>query len=111
MFVGIVLLVLVCRVNAEPESVQYRCSTSSNKSMTFKPSVDGVPGRYTAELCMLKNPNITSWRIDLSMYKPTYCTNANRLVRKPDHEHSTNTLPIVNHNNCTHVSIIRFGFI
>lgn len=107
MFVAASLLFLLCQSSAEPDKVLYRCSgnDATNRTMTFTPASDGVLGRYTAELCTTKDPRVSSWTIDLSYYDNTaHCGPSDRL-RRPDHQHSSNTLNISDPTNCSHVSI------
>lgn len=111
--VTVVLVLLACKSGAEQIGVKYRCNDTEidpNVSYsTFTPSLDGVQGRYTAELCTFNDPNRTlltmdlTFKQDLKVCDPEF--RKKRRIMKPGPQHSSNTVDVSGLTNCSHVSI------
>ncbi|XP_075974211.1 uncharacterized protein LOC142975319 [Anticarsia gemmatalis] len=88
MFVVVALLCLLCVASGD-EDVRYRCSDHSNTTGTLTPSADGVGGRYTAELCTLKDPDVKEWHVQLWYYlAKSKCLGSPKKVKPLTHSHA-----------------------
>lgn len=94
----VVVLLLFLLRQSSGDVVRYRCSDNVVTPVTFTRATDGIEGRYTVELCMLKNPNITNWMIDL-----WYFSKGGKCRKRPDVSHSKIKNDIEHNNNCTNV--------
>uniref|UniRef100_A0A2A4JP75 SEFIR domain-containing protein n=1 Tax=Heliothis virescens TaxID=7102 RepID=A0A2A4JP75_HELVI len=109
MLFAVYLVFLLFQTWAESARVGYRCSDdrSLDPKMTFTPSVPQVRGRYTVELCKLKDGEWTEWQIDVNYNKSNKTCEASNSMRKPGPQHSISTLDLrsINLPNCTHVCL------
>lgn len=114
-----VLVCLLCQSSAESVGVKYRCNDSAIGSddsySTFTPSLDGVLGRYTAELCTFNNPNRTLLKMDLTYNEnrrvcdPEFRRQQRRWAIRPGPQHSSNTVDVAGLANCSHVSVYKLS--
>ncbi|KAJ8730475.1 hypothetical protein PYW08_001888 [Mythimna loreyi] len=104
---------LLCVCSIESSGVTFRCNDSMIEPdvsySTFAPSLDGVRGRYTAELCTFNQPNRTLLTMDLTYNENTNICDAEfrrkyrRWVIKPGPQHSSNTVNVSGLATCSHV--------
>lgn len=94
-------------INVSFAELRTRCGNGSDTNLTFTSSKDGVPGRYTAELCTNLTKNVTEWRLDVMINKKgCTITSSNRTHHiKPGEWHSQLITDVnITSLNCTYVS-------
>lgn len=111
--VAVFFVCLLCQTSAETKEVKYRCNDTliavDVQYTTFRPSRDGVQGRYTAELCTVNDPGRPRLTMDLTYNDNLRMCDADyrkgRRLKVPGRQHSSNTVNVAGLTNCSHVSI------
>ncbi|XP_032515057.2 uncharacterized protein LOC116768439 [Danaus plexippus] len=106
----IFLILLFISASKADHSVEERCSNSSQSSLLFEPSKDGVEGRYAVEWCTKADNNVTKWELVLRYIEsraPKKCQTY-KVGFPIGQSHSRLELPVTIDSNCSHVCLSTF---
>ncbi|XP_053612937.1 uncharacterized protein LOC128676687 [Plodia interpunctella] len=102
-FFAMLLFIVLLHLFGVLGAYSVKCINESYYGTTFKPSVDGVKGRYDVEWCTIGSVNATQWDLILSYNLARKQKNCNNRTH-PAQKHSEFTYHFAPEDvNCTHM--------